>query len=134
MTHKRQIPGYVYEHLGFVHSEYDIKCLLLFALEHCGRWIHLSSLTEIALGADGGFTYFDMVEALTSLVKLGLAENREDCGQFYRVTDKGTELNDITRRDVEFTVRRAVRKISARRYFEDILLKHNLPPKELEQR
>ncbi|MDR0937707.1 MAG: DUF4364 family protein [Oscillospiraceae bacterium] len=132
MNRKRQTPAYIYEHSGFVHTEYDIKCLLLYTLDQCNRWVNLTSITDITLGADRGFTYFDMIDALTSLIKLGLVDNNESAGQYYRLSDKGAELNEITRRDVEFTVRRAVRKLASRRYFEDILLKNAPLPKELE--
>jgi hypothetical protein len=132
MKRPRQIPAYIYENTGFVHTEYDIKCMILYTLEQCDRWINLASLTDITLGSDRGFTYFDMIESLTSLIKLGLVDNNESVGQYYRLTEKGAELNEITRHDVEFTVRRAVRKRASRRYFEDILLKNALLPKELE--
>lgn len=96
---------------GFVHSELEIKMLILYIISRLPAPANLNQLSDVAMSCDGGFTYFDFTDALASLVKL---EHIDEKDGKYIITKKGRETGEETESDVPYSVRKRAERLSAK--------------------
>ncbi len=96
---------------GFVHSELEIKMLILYIISRLPAPATLSQLSDVAMGCDGGFTYFDFTDALASLVKL---EHIDEKDGKYLITKKGRETGEETESSVPYSVRKRAERLSGK--------------------
>ena len=96
--------------LGFIHSEMDLKVLILFILRRLPEPAAWEELTDMTLLSDGAIGYFDFSECLTDLVRTGHVEK---VGDTYAVTDKGRVNGEAMESSLPYSVRVRAEKAAA---------------------
>ncbi len=96
--------------LGFIHSEMDLKVLILFILRRLPEPAAWEELTDMTLLSDGAIGYFDFSECLTDLVRTGHVEK---AGDTYAVTDKGRVNGEAMESSLPYSVRVRAEKAAA---------------------
>jgi hypothetical protein len=92
--------------MGQLRDTYEIKLLLLYILNRLSYPAALEPLAEAAQ-IDDGFTYFDVVQALSELVASGhAAESGPGEVVCYSSTEKGKAHGEIMESDLPYSFRR----------------------------
>lgn len=115
---------------GFVHSELEIKMLILYIMSRLPAPASLNQLSDVAMACDGGFTYFDFTDALASLVKL---EHIDEKDGKYLITKIGRETGAETESSVPYSVRQRAERLSAKLAQElkrEELIKTDIQPRK----
>ncbi len=95
---------------GFIHSDMEIKLLILYIASRLTAPAPFEVLQEIAM-CDGGVGYFDFTNCLEDLV--ATEHLRLDEAGNYAVTEKGRENGAICEEDLPYTVRQeAARRLN----------------------
>lgn len=97
--------------LGFIHSEMDLKVLILFILRRLPEAAAWDELTDMTLLCDGAIGYFDFSECLSDLVRTGHVEKKgEDA---YIITEKGRVNGETMESSLPYSVRVRAEKAAA---------------------
>ena len=87
-------------------DSYSVKLLILYTLNRLSQPITLEALSE-AVQVDDGFTYFDVVQALSDLVASGhIEESGQNETVLYTSTAKGKAHGEIVESDLPYSLRR----------------------------
>ncbi len=98
------------ERLGFIHTEMELKVLILFILRRLPERAAWEELTDMTLLTDGAIDYFDFSQALSDLVDTGHADKNEDG---YLVTEKGRQNGEAMESVLPYSVRVRAEKAAA---------------------
>ena len=88
--------------LGFIHSEMELKVLILFILRRLPERAAFEELTDMTLLTDGAIDYFDFTESLADLVRTGHVDVNDDG---YLITDKGRVNGETMETSLPYSVR-----------------------------
>lgn len=98
------------ERFGFIHSEMELKVLILFILRRLPERAAFQELTDMTLLTDGAIDYFDFTEALSDLTRTGHVDKTEDG---YLVTEKGKVNGEAMETSLPYSVRVRAEKAAA---------------------
>ncbi len=90
------------ERLGFIHSEMELKVLILFILRRLPERAAFQELTDMTLLTDGAIEYFDFTESLSDLVRTGHVDKNDEG---YLVTEKGRVNGEAMESSLPYSVR-----------------------------
>lgn len=96
--------------LGFIHTEMDLKVLILFILRRLPGAASWDELTDMTLLTDSAIGYFDFTECLTDLVR---TEHVEKGDSGYVITDKGRVNGEAMESTLPYSVRVRAEKAAA---------------------
>jgi len=91
----------MFDNFGFIHTQLEIKLLILFVLRRLPEPISLEMLAEITM-IDDGISYFDFAECVNDLVNNGHLFVR---GEKYSLTNKGIRNIEATEINIPYSVR-----------------------------
>lgn len=87
--------------LGFVHNMMDVKILILIVTSRVKYPVNLQQIYELCF-QDDCLSYFDICTALPEMVKSG---HLKQDGDYYEITEKGRETEELTATTVAYSVR-----------------------------
>ena len=88
--------------LGFIHSEMELKVLILFILRRLPERAAFQELTDMTLLTDGAIDYFDFTQSLSDLVDTEHVSLTEDG---YLITEKGRVNGEAMESSLPYSVR-----------------------------
>ncbi len=88
--------------LGFIHSEMDLKVLILFILRRLPQAATWEELTDMTLLTDTAIGYFDFSECMADLTR---TEHIAKSEEGYTVTEKGRENGEAMESTLPYSVR-----------------------------
>lgn len=89
-------------HPGYIHSELDLKLLVIYITGHAAAPLTLFQIHELSL-CDNGVDYFSLAQAVADLVE---RENLTLENDKYILTEKGKRNSEICETSLPFSVRR----------------------------
>lgn len=87
--------------VGFIHSELDLKFLVLYIMARIAGPITFLQLLELAL-CDAGVDYFSLTQAVNHMVETGQLSKEEE---HYSITEKGRRNSEICESSLPYSVR-----------------------------
>lgn len=87
--------------VGFIHSELDLKFLVLYIMARAAGPITFLQLLELAL-CDAGVDYFSLTQAVNHMVETGQLSKE---GEHYSITEKGRRNSEICESSLPYSVR-----------------------------
>ncbi len=87
--------------MPFIHSELDLKLLVLYIMDQAAGPLTFLQILELAL-CDAGVDYFSLTQAVEHMVSTGQL-SRE--GERYAITEKGRRNSEICRTSLPYSVR-----------------------------
>jgi len=87
--------------MPFIHSELDLKLLVLYIMDRAAGPLTFLQILELAL-CDAGVDYFSLTQAVEHMVSTGQLEKN---GERYAITEKGRRNSEICRTSLPYSVR-----------------------------
>ena len=110
---------------GFIHSDLEIKILILYILARLPKPVGFNELASLA-SCDGGVGYFDFADCLADLVR---TEHVARAGDTYEITEKGRKNGAVTETDLPYPVRlrasKAASETAKRQSREQLVTAHH---------